>query len=374
MFEKNLTYEYIMNENEEREYLAQNSFVGLSLDGSFLPCPTLRILDNIKKHFQWSYYISQKSLDFGWKKFGSEVLSSSFQAAALCTVTFGVCSGLNIQHVNGYTYDFWMMSFTVYASLIFISNVTLLVRTEHISVFLLFWIIGFSILPYLILNYVFDTQLDVENGSQYLINKMSETSHYYLVLSANIMIAFMIEMWRRLRQVFWKPRINDYFKTLLKEGKAGEDKYFTEDILKSFVQVQEPIKKKSSNIKDKRFSLDLSLDSEKAERRGEEDSALPDVKVFPRYAGSNVEVHHRDNHLMTSKSRFQFVEESENDDPQAPQELEAKNEVAPDPENAEKENLSVHVNNSSVQTPFSGTHVQIPVTGKGGVLGKAKEL
>jgi hypothetical protein len=276
--------------------------------------------------------------------------------------------------VNGYTYDFWMMSFTVYASLIFISNVTLLVRTEHISVFLLFWIIGFSILPYLILNYVFDTQLDVENGSQYLINQMSETSHYYLVLSANIMIAFMIEMWRRLRQVFWKPRINDYFKTLLKEGKAGEDKYFTEDILKSFVQVQEPIKKKSSNIKDKRFSLDLSHDSEKAERRGEEDSALPDVKVFPRYAGSNVEVHHRDNHLMTSKSRFQFVEESENDDPQAPQELEAKNEVAPDPENAEKENLSVHVNNSSVQTPFSGTHVQIPVTGKGGVLGKAKEL
>lgn len=363
MFEKNLTYEYIMSENEERDYFTDNAFIGQSLDGSFLPCPTLKIIDNIKKHFQWSYYISQKSLDFGWKKFGSEALSSSFQAAALCTVTFGVCSGLNIQHVNGYTYDFWMMSFTVYASLIFITNVTLLVRTEHISVFLLFWIIGFSILPYLILNYVFDTQLDVENGSQYLINKMSETSHYYLVLAANVMIAFLIETWRRLRQVFWKPRINDYFKYLLKEGKVTEDKYFAEEILKGFVQMQEPIKKKPSNIKDKRFSLDLSRESDKADRQGEQDSAMPEVQVFPRHPRQNLEVHHQDNHLMTSKSRFQFVEENENDASKAEPELEAKNYEASNAEIQEK--MSVHVNKSSVQTPFSDSRVVIPAPGNG---------
>ena len=355
-----------MNENEEREYLADNAFVGQSLDGSFLPCPTLRIFDNIKKHFQWSYYISQKSLDFGWKKFGSEVLSSTFQAAALCTVTFGVCSGLNIQHINGYTYDFWMMSFTVYASLVFITNVTLLVRTEHISVFLLFWIIGFSILPYLILNYVFDTQLDVENGSQYLINKMSETSHYYLVLAANIMIAFLIETWRRLRQVFWKPRINDYFKYLLKEGKIGDDKYFSEEILKGFIQMQEPIKKKPSNMNDKHFSLDLSHDSDKADHRGEQDSAMPEVQVFPRQPRPNLEVRHQDNNLMTSKSRFQFVEENENDACNAGPDLEAKKHEASNPDIQEK--MSVHVNKSSVQTPFSDSRV--PGNGLSGRAGE----
>ncbi len=360
-----------MNENEEREYLADNAFVGQSLDGSFLPCPTLRIFDNIKKHFQWSYYISQKSLDFGWKKFGSEVLSSTFQAAALCTVTFGVCSGLNIQHINGYTYDFWMMSFTVYASLVFITNVTLLVRTEHISVFLLFWIIGFSILPYLILNYVFDTQLDVENGSQYLINKMSETSHYYLVLAANVMAAFLIETWRRFRQVFWKPRINDYFKVLLKEGKAGEDKYFSEEILKNFVQMQEPIKKKASNVRDKRNSLDLSHESDNPDNRGDQDFVMPEVQVFPRRQGSNMEGHLRENHLITSKSRFQLAEGEENDPPCAKFGLEAKDHETSNAEIQEK--LSVHVNNSSAQTPFSDSRAAIPGTGNDLQLGKTAE-
>lgn len=244
LFDKTVSYKYIMKKSETKTFYLNQQFSNHDLDGSFIPVKEIRVMKNIKKNLQYVYHISQLGLDFTWKELGIEGLEALILAVMLCLITFFSCSGFTIQHQEGYTYDFWMSSFTIYGSLIYIHNVVLCVRVERITWFFLFWVVFGSLVPFLLLSLLFDTVIKLENGSEFFIYNMGSTFHYYLVCGAVIMIAFMFEFWRKSYKVLYKPRLTEYFKVLIKEGLESQDKYFTKKIFKSFIAIQNPIYKK----------------------------------------------------------------------------------------------------------------------------------
>lgn len=250
LFDKDVTYEEVMSHEEQARFYQSREYVGHSEDGSYLPTPCLRIMPLIKQNFHFLYHSTQLGWDFSWKRFFMEILNAVCLAVILCLVTFGVCSGLNIQHIEGYTYDFWMSSFTIYASLIYISNCSLVIRAGQITWFFLFWVFFASIIPFLVVSLLFDTVMSLENGSQYLLLNMGSTYNYYLVCIANVFIAFMFEAGRKCIQVFFKPRLSDYFRSLIAKGEEGDPSKFDRAIINGFIEshLKAPSRQKSYNI------------------------------------------------------------------------------------------------------------------------------
>lgn len=243
-FDKDATYEYLMNEKESQEFYRSQGFTGTSLDGSFVPSKTLRILENVKANFHYLYHTTQRGWDFCWKKLGIEAVNSIICAAAICTIAFGALSGVNTVHEAGYTYDFWMSSFTIYASAILMSNVVIVCRASQISWFLLFWVFAGSIIPFYVISFFYDTMMNLENGSQFIILNIGTTYHYYLVIGANMMVAFMIEMGRRCGQAFYRLRLADYFKLLINNGLDWDPARFNKELMREFADLHDPPTKK----------------------------------------------------------------------------------------------------------------------------------
>lgn len=233
-----------MTEEERDEHYRTQDFTGVGCDGSHIPTSMLRDMPNIKKNFHLLYYTTQKSMDFNWTRFFTEVVYGLLAAAILCLITFSTCSGKNIHHLDGYSYDFWMSSFTIYGCLIFMSNVSILCRISQISWFQILWIMIGSIIPFYALSILFDTTLSLENGSQYFLISMSQTYHYYLVLVANITVTFILEVSRRIADTYFRPRLSDYFKYLINHGLEADSRWFTKERMEVYRKDHNPIKKK----------------------------------------------------------------------------------------------------------------------------------
>lgn len=253
VYDKDITYEYIMNEEEEVNYYQTREFNSLDLDSSYVPTSTLKIMPLIKSNFQYLYHTTQQNWDFGWKIFFVEVINSIALAVVVCTLAFSVCSGTSVQHQSGFTYDFWMTSFTIYGSIIYITNLVVVFRSGQITWFVMFWVAFFSIIPFLVLSLLFDTVMNIENGSQYILLNMGSTYHYYLVCAVMTFIAFLFEAVRKCVQVFWWPRLSDYFRLLINLKKENDPENFDKEILESFAHLHNPIQKhKYRKMKEKK--------------------------------------------------------------------------------------------------------------------------
>ena len=232
-----------MNEQEEDQYYQNKTFSTNLLDNSLIPTSVIRHMSLIKANFQYLYHTTQQNWDFNWKVFFIEVLNSLVVAVILCILAFSVCSGISIQHQNGYTYDFWCMSFTIYACLIYITNVVIVMRSGQLTWFVAFWIAFFSVIPFLVVSLLFDTVMNLDNGSQYILLNLGSTFHYYLICIVMIFITFMLEFMRKFIQVIWKPRLADYFRALINGGLEENPAKFDKEFLKSFSQLRNPIEK-----------------------------------------------------------------------------------------------------------------------------------
>lgn len=244
VYDKDVTYEYIMTDQEETEQYRDHDFKCIDLDNSHIPSSTVKIMPLIKNNFQYLYHTTQQNWDFNWRVFFIEIINSVAIAVILCTLTFSVCSGTSIQHQDGYTYDFWMASFVIYGCLIYITNLVLIMRSGQITWFVMFWIAFFSIIPFLVLSLLFDTVMSVDNGSQYILLNMGSTYHYYLVCFIMTFIAFYFECVRCCIRIFWYPRLSDYYKLLIKCGKQNDLTKFDKDYLQSFAELNNPIQKR----------------------------------------------------------------------------------------------------------------------------------
>ena len=243
VYDKDVTYQYVMNEEEEEQYYRTHDFSVRTPDDSFIATSSVRHMPLIKANFQYLYHTTQQNWDFNWKVFFLEVLYSVSLAVILCTLAFSVCSGVSIQHEDGYTYDFWMASFTIYGCLIYITNVAIALRSGQITWFVMFWIAFFSVIPFLVISLLFDTIMKIENGSQYILLNMGSTYHYYLVCCAMVFIAFLFEITRKFVQVIWRPRLSDYFRLLINRGLENDPSKFEKGFLASFSHLRNPIQK-----------------------------------------------------------------------------------------------------------------------------------
>lgn len=257
VYDKEVTYEYIMNEQEERHHYRERDFQTIDPNNSYIPSSSVKIMPLIKKNFQYLYHTTQQSWDFNWKIFFVEIINALAQAVILCTLIFSVCSGTSIQHQDGYTYDFWMASFTIYGSLVYITNLVIVMRSGQITWFVMFWVAFFSIIPFLTFSLIFDTVMNIENGSQYILLNMGSTYHYYLVCIVMTFIVYYFEVMRTCIRVFWKPRLSDYFRLLIKREKQDDPTKFDREFLISFSELNNPIQKRKIDKAMRRTSTQL---------------------------------------------------------------------------------------------------------------------
>lgn len=275
-FDKDVTYEYIMNSEEEDEHYRQSAFTGVSEDNSHLPTKTVKVLPLIKKNYHYLYYITQKGLPFGWHTYFWQVINSLIMSVILCLTGYQVYSGDVIAHKDGYPADFWMASFGIYTALVLSTIVVVLIRTSQITwLYILFYIGLLTLGPFYILTYLYDTHLlTTPNLKEFVIYNLSSTWIFYLFSIFFIMTAFMIEIFYIYFKQLFRPTLADYFKWLIKNKKANDPDYFAPAILENFIKLHDPIPKKNeiewsdiysskaSNLVEKKDNPEIAEDSQ----------------------------------------------------------------------------------------------------------------
>lgn len=256
VYDKDVTYQYLAEDGSEKDPRGSTKTVVTDLDNSFIPLPSVKHMPLIKANFQYLYHTTQQNWDFSWHTFFWESFNSVCITAIICALAFNVGSGANIHHQDGHSYDYWNVSFIIYGSLVFVTNVAIVMRSGQLTWFVVFWIVAFSIVPFLVVEALFDTVMSITNGMQQTMPTMGMTGHYYLIYFAVTAIAFLFEFMRKLTQVMWRPRLSDYFRLLINRGLEDKPCYFDKDWLASFSQLKDPIQKhKLGNTKKVRENL-----------------------------------------------------------------------------------------------------------------------
>ena len=183
-------------------------------------------------------------------------------------------------HSDGYNPDYWMASFALYSSLIYCTNVVLLIRANQITWLLTLAYVGAaSLMPFFVLVFLFDTVLEVQNaGSRSYLN-LCQTWHYYFFCLSVIMACSFIEISKKMYRMFWKPYLNDYFKYLIHRGEQDNPENFKPEILEAFVKIHDPIQrtdlmrsKTQKKISHDLKLLSLELDDISVDSKGVEDN------------------------------------------------------------------------------------------------------
>ena len=233
-----------MSDWEKEEYYQNKEFTPYGLDGSYTPCSNLKILPLIKKNYQWLYYITQRGWSFSWESFYKEVLSSLLVSIILTVMGYGLYSGTQAMHSHGYTADFWMASFSIFTSLVYLTIAVLLCRTDKLTWLLALFVVGGAVVPFISITWTFDTLTFADNTGMRILSNISDTYHYYLLVIALVFLASSIEIIRKIYRKYHKPTLADYFTQLIKDGKEGDPVNFKPEILEAFIKIHDPIVKK----------------------------------------------------------------------------------------------------------------------------------
>jgi hypothetical protein len=282
VIDKDVTYEQVLSEEEEAEYHKDDNYTGWTDEGSYIPTRRMKILPLIKKNFQYLYHTTQSGAPFGWNSFFWEAVNSLCMATILCLVGYNVYAGTVCMHRDGHTSDFWMASFGIYAALVFGTTAVVLVRTSQITwIYLIFFIFFFSLVPFFLLSYLFDTMLvTTPNLKEYVMVNLSETHVYYLYFILFTGLSILVEVGFLFIRYYYKPTLADYFRWLIKNNKADSEEYFDQAILQNFKRLQDPIPKKVeiewSDVISRSQIEEKSNEIEKEDNYNPEDVQKPD--------------------------------------------------------------------------------------------------
>lgn len=266
LWDKDVTYEYVMNDEEEEEHYRSNEFTGLSLDQSYVPTTNLKTKYLIKKYFHHLYYTTQRGWTFNWKTFLGEVVNAVVISVVLCLFGYLIFAGDRAITIDGQTSDFWIASFSIYASLVYTTNVVILTRAGQITWLLIVYCTFISVIPFWLLSFIFDTYMDLPDARQRILENMAVSSQYYLFFILTMSVGFIIEVFKRFYKMFHKPTLSEYFLWLIKNKKEDQEQYFTQEIFDSFIKLHDPIKRKPSRkLSHKESSEFTVLNGEKEE-------------------------------------------------------------------------------------------------------------
>ena len=277
LWDKDVTYEYVMNDDEEEEHYRSNEFTGLSLDQSYVPTTNLKTKYLIKKHFHHLYYTTQRGWAFNWKTFLGEVLNALVISIVLCLFGYLIFAGDRAITIDGQTSDFWIASFSIYSSLVYTTNVVILTRAGQITWLLIVYCTFISVIPFWVLSYVFDTYMDLPDARQRILENMVISSQYYLFFILTMSVGFIIEVLKRFFKMYHKPTLSEYFLWLIKNKKDDQEKYFAQEILDSFIKLHDPIKRTPSRkLSHKESSEFTILNQDKDEAAKDKDGHMVD--------------------------------------------------------------------------------------------------
>lgn len=243
LFDKDVTYERIMNQKEEEEYYKTNAFTGQTVDNSFTPIRILKTLPLIKKHIHKLYYTTQQGYKFTWTTFFGEVVNGIVVAFLLGYLGFNIFDGKIPIHEDGYTPDYWMVSFAIYGALIYSTNVVLFIRADQITWFYIGVIFLLTLIPYWILNFLFDTLINMENSSQRVLINLFNTYQYFMFAATIVVACVIIEFSKKLYRMYWKPSLVEYFQFLISNNLCDDPARFEDQILEAFQSNHDPIKR-----------------------------------------------------------------------------------------------------------------------------------
>ena len=277
LWDKDVTYEYVMNDDEEEEHYRSNEFTGLSLDQSYVPTTNLKTKYLIKKHFHHLYYTTQRGWTFNWKTFLGEVLNALVISIVLCLFGYLIFAGDRAITIDGQTSDFWIASFSIYSSLVYTTNVVILTRAGQITWLLIVYCTFISVIPFWVLSYVFDTYMDLPDARQRILENMVISSQYYLFFILTMSVGFIIEVLKRFFKMYHKPTLSEYFLWLIKNKKEDQEEYFTQEKLDSFIKLHDPIKRKlSRKLSRKESSEFTNLNGNGDKEEGSKESQIVD--------------------------------------------------------------------------------------------------
>lgn len=291
LWDKDVTYEYVMNEDEEDEFYRSNEYTGISLDQSYVPTSNLKTKYLIKKYFHYLYYTTQKGWSFNWKTFFGEVVNAIIISVVLCLFGYLIFAGDRAITIDGQTSDFWIASFSIYASLVYTTNIVILTRAGQITWLLIVYCTFISIFPFLVLSFIFDTYMDLPDARQRILENMAISSQYYLFFILTMSVGFIIEVLKRFYKMFYKPTLSEYFLWLIKNKKEDQEQYFTPEIFEAFAKLHDPIKKKPGRKLSHKESSEFTILNPEKEDGG------------------------KDGHMVDSSDRNQDAKDSEMDSP-----------------------------------------------------------
>ncbi len=232
-----------MSEKEEIEHYKTNAYTGVTLDNSFQPTRMLKILPLIKQHYHKLYYTTQSGWNFTWTSFFGEVINGVVIAFLLGYLGFNIFDGKLVIIDDGQTPDYWMVSFAIYGALIYCTNTVLLFRAGQITWFFIAFIFCCSLIPYWVLNFLFDTVISMENSSQRVLINLFQTYHYFLFAAIIVVAVIFIEYSIKVYKMYWKPSLVEYFQFLISNKLYNDPARFEDRILEAFQSNHDPIKR-----------------------------------------------------------------------------------------------------------------------------------
>lgn len=232
------------------------------VDESKINCAAISIIQEVKDKFQHFYYISQKSLFFTPTTFLGEIVSSMIQSTMITLITTYIFKGSTVLSKSGYTSDHWCVSFTVYTSIVFASNLALCFRSREIHWISVFFMSMTSIVPFFAFMLIYDRFVSLNLESDYSAFTLLRSFHYYLTVTINMTLVALFEIASLLKSYGIKPTLVDYVRVLIKSGDIGNKESLNEKIIKKIKGFHALIKK-YENVED------FDINSSEIESKGE---------------------------------------------------------------------------------------------------------
>lgn len=203
------------------------------VDESVLPCRTIVTAENIKKHFQYFYYITQKRIYFSWTAFSWEMFNSVIQGLILTLIPLLTA----VVGSTGRTPDLFLLGVINYSNILFAHIICILLRVGEISWPLVLCIVGTCLMPFYIFAFIYDQSAAMNPDGAYSLIPMHRNWQYYLVTFLCLFCVFLIEFLTKLWRFFIKLTMTEYGLRITKNGKEQDQKAWRKEILKGVKKI-----------------------------------------------------------------------------------------------------------------------------------------
>jgi hypothetical protein len=192
------------------------------------PSERREILDRkyIKEYYHRLYYLTKDGYCFNYLFMFEEIVLCFFVSCFIFVVSSYTCQEWIIGE-NGYSSDLWVLSYTVFYSVIIGVNVLIMQRTHQISWLVVGGMVFSSIGPFFLFAVIWDLPAFRDfNISQGTLWFLIDKPVFWLTVLVNSFFVVAFEMTWQLVRIEMFPKLIDYFKILIKIGEDANPKYF----------------------------------------------------------------------------------------------------------------------------------------------------